>query len=193
MVMMKKIKILVKNIIGLVRCLLYGIHQNGRVCIGKNVNIKGGKHIILDKNVCIRSNVDIWAGPGAIYIGSGSDIGQRSRISITNKLTIGKDVLLSPNVYITDCDHEYRNIDVAIINQGICQNNNSVYIGDGSYIGINTVIVGNVNIGKHCVIGANSVVTKDVPDYSLAVGIPAKPIKKYNFTTEKWMPINGDE
>lgn len=50
-------------------------------------------------------------------------------------------------------------------------------IGDGSYIGINTVIVGNVKIGKHCVIGANSVVTKDVPDYSVAVGIPARVIK----------------
>lgn len=52
-----------------------------------------------------------------------------------------------------------------------------VLIGDGSYIGINTVIVGNVKIGKHCVIGANSVVTKDVPDYSVAVGIPARVIK----------------
>ena len=51
-------------------------------------------------------------------------------------------------------------------------------IGDGSYIGINAVIVGNVRIGKHCVIGANSVVTKDVPDYCVAVGSPARVIKK---------------
>lgn len=83
----------------------------------------------------------------------------------------------SPNVYITDCDHEYRNIDVPVIEQGIVQKGQAVSIGDGSYIGINTVIVGNVKIGKHCVIGANSVVTKDVPDYSVAVGIPARVIK----------------
>lgn len=50
-------------------------------------------------------------------------------------------------------------------------------IGEGSYIGINLVIVGNVKIGKHCVIGANSVVTKDVPDYCVAVGSPARVIK----------------
>lgn len=51
-------------------------------------------------------------------------------------------------------------------------------IGDGSYIGINAIIVGNVKIGKYCVIGANSVVTKDIPDYSVAVGSPAKIIKR---------------
>lgn len=55
-------------------------------------------------------------------------------------------------------------------------------IRDGSYIGINVVIVGNVKIGKHCVIGANSVVTKDVPDYCVAVGSPAKVIKKMGYS-----------
>lgn len=54
--------------------------------------------------------------------------------------------------------------------------------GNGVYIGINAVIVGNVKIGKHCVIGANSVVTKDVPDYCVAVGSPAKVIKRIEET-----------
>lgn len=65
-----------------------------------------------------------------------------------------------------------------MIDQGIVQEGQTVTIGDGSYIGINAVIVGNVRIGKHCVIGANSVVTKDVPDYCVAVGSPARVIKK---------------
>lgn len=95
-------------------------------------------------------------------------------------MDIGEKVLLSPNVYITDCDHEYRNIDIPVIDQGIVQKGQTVSIGDGSYIGINTVIVGNVKIGKHCVIGANSVVTKDVPEYCVAVGCPARLIKKIN-------------
>lgn len=63
------------------------------------------------------------------------------------------------------------------MDQGIVQRGQKVSIGDGSYVGINSVIVGNVNIGKHCVIGANSVVTKDVPEYCVAVGSPAKVIK----------------
>lgn len=114
---------------------------------------------------------------GTVRIGKGSEIGERCRISIANSLEIGEKVLLSPNVYITDCDHE-RNIDVPVIDQGIVQRGQKVSIGEGSYIGINTVIVGNVKIGKHCVIGANSVVTKDVPDNCVAVGAPARIIKK---------------
>ena len=104
-------------------------------------------------------------------IGKGSEIGERCRISIANSLEIGEKVLLSPNVYITDCDHEYRDVDVPVIDQGIVQRGQKVSIGEGA------VIVGNVRIGRHCVVGANSVVTKDVPDYCVAVGSPAKVIK----------------
>lgn len=64
-----------------------------------------------------------------------------------------------------------------MIDQGIVQRGQKVSIGEGSYIGINAVIVGNVRIGRHCVVGANSVVTKDVPDYCVAFGSPAKVIK----------------
>lgn len=85
-------------------------------------------------------------------------------------------------MYITDCDHEYRDINVPVIDQGIVQRGQMVSIGEGSYIGINAVIVGNVKIGKHCVIGANSVVTKDVPDYCVAVGSPAKAIRKMGYS-----------
>ena len=63
------------------------------------------------------------------------------------------------------------------MDQGLVQKGQKVFIGEGSYIGINAVIVGNIKIGKHCVIGANSVVTKNVPDYCVAVGSPAKVIK----------------
>ena len=122
------------------------------------------------------------SGRGAVRIGKGSEIGERCRISIVNSLDIGEKVLLSPNVYITDCDHEYRNVDVSVIDQGIVQKGQKVSIGEGSYIGINTVIVGIVKIGKHCVIGANSVVTKDVPDYCVAVGSPAKVIRKMGYS-----------
>lgn len=62
----------------------------------------------------------------------------------------------------------------------------SVIISDGTWIGTNAVIVGNVKIGKNCVIGANSVVTKDIPDYCIAAGIPARIIKRYNIETHSW-------
>ena len=126
-------------------------------------------------------------GWGTLIIGKGSEIGERCRISIANSLTIGSKVLISPNVYITDCDHEYRNIDIPIMDQGIVQKGQKVSIGDESYIGINSVIVGKVKIGKHCVIGANSVVTRDVPDYCITVGSPIKIIKKHEKSS--WIKV----
>lgn len=170
------IKKCIKNCCGRVRAVAFGIIAGRGTYIGKNCNFKGQKKILLHDFVVIRPHVQIWSR-GTVIIGKGAEIGERCRISIANSLEIGEKVLLSPNVYITDCDHEYRNVNIPIIDQGIVQKGQKVYIGDGSYIGINAVIVGNVKIGKHCVIGANSVVTRDVPDYSVAVGSPAKVIK----------------
>ena len=73
--------------------------------------------------------------------------------------------------------------------QGVKIHEKGIEIGDDSWIGINSVIVGNVRIGKHCVIGANSVVNKNIPDYSIAVGSPAKVIKRYNFEKKEWEHI----
>lgn len=171
------LKAVVKSFIGKVHAKRFQVQAGKNVYIGKHCALKGKSNIVLDDGVTVRPYAQIWSGGGTVRIGRGSEIGERCRISIANSLEIGEKVLLSPNVYITDCDHEYRNIDVPVIEQGIVQKGQAVSIGDGSYIGINTVIVGNVKIGKHCVIGANSVVTKDVPDYSVAVGILARVIK----------------
>ena len=62
-----------------------------------------------------------------------------------------------------------------------------VIIEDDSHIGANSVIVAGVHIGKRCQIGAGSVVTKNIPDYSVAVGNPAKVIKHFNFQLNKWI------
>lgn len=167
----------IKEILGKIRAKMFYVDAKHGVYIGKHCNLKGRSNIKLEEFVIIRPYTQIWSG-GAIRIGKGSEIGERCRISIMNSLEIGEKVLLSPNVYITDCDHEYRNANIPVIDQGVVQKGQKVSIGKGSYIGINTVIVGNVKIGKHCVIGANSVVTKDMHDYSVAVGCPARVIKK---------------
>ena len=67
--------------------------------------------------------------------------------------------------------------------------NNTVEIGEGSWLGENVCVLGT-HIGKHCVIGANSVVTKDIPDYSVAVGIPAKVIKRFDLESKSWRRID---
>lgn len=180
------IKAAVKSFIGKIQAKRFQVQAGKNVYIGKHCDLKGKSNIVLEDGVTVRPYAQIWSGGGTVRIGRGSEIGERCRISIANSLEIGEKVLLSPNVYITDCDHEYRDVNVPVIDQGIVQRGQRVSIGDGSYIGINAVIVGNVKIGKHCVIGANSVVTKDVPDFCVAVGGPAKILRKCNKDTGEW-------
>lgn len=126
-----------------------------------------------------------------IIIGNGTSISEYTRIAAQNKVYIGNDVLMGPNVFIADYNHEYRDVTKPINHQGHVftdsnNNLNEVKIGDGCWLGKNAVIVGNISIGKNAVIGANSTVVKDIPAYSVAAGNPARVIKRYNFDTNQW-------
>jgi acetyltransferase-like isoleucine patch superfamily enzyme len=119
-----------------------------------------------------------------LKIGNHCTIGHFNHIYATKSITIEDYVLTADKVFITDCLHSYQNPLIPIIQQPI-QQIAIVVIGEGSWLGENVCVIG-AKIGKHCVIGANSVVNKDIPDYSVAVGIPAKVVKKYNFETKQW-------
>jgi acetyltransferase-like isoleucine patch superfamily enzyme len=115
-------------------------------------------------------------------------IGHFSIISCVRDVHIGKNVLIADRVYISDNLHRHENITLPIMDQPVIFKN-SVGIGDDSWIGANVSIIG-ARIGKHCVIGANSVVTKDIPDYCVAAGAPAKIIKRYDFKTNEWQSVD---
>jgi acetyltransferase-like isoleucine patch superfamily enzyme len=90
-------------------------------------------------------------------------------------ITLEDDVLLGPNVSIYSSTHKFMNPKIPIKDQGYeCA---SVLVKSGAWLGINVVVMPGVTIGKNSVIGANSVVTKDIPDYTVAVGAPARVIK----------------
>lgn len=111
-------------------------------------------------------------------------IGDFNHIYATHSIKFEKGVLTANFVYISDNLHEYTDIDTPILKQPIKQLKD-VRIGEGSWIGEHVCIIG-ASIGKHCVIGANSVVTHDIPDYSVVVGAPARIIKKYNIEKHIW-------
>lgn len=119
-----------------------------------------------------------------IIIGDCTSIGRYCFITATSRVKIGEAVILSDRVYISDSDHRYENPDIPIIYQSMTKNG-SVEIGNHSLIGVGATIL-NCNIGKHCIIGAHSLVTEDIPDYSVAVGTPAKVVKRFNFKTRSW-------
>ena len=91
--------------------------------------------------------------------------------------------MLTANVYISDNAHSYEII-IRLLDQPISYSGKTI-IKEGAWIGNNACIFGCV-VGKNSVIGANSFVNKDIPDYCIAVGSPAKIIKKLNFNTQEW-------
>jgi acetyltransferase-like isoleucine patch superfamily enzyme len=118
-------------------------------------------------------------------IGSGCVFGYNNHFTCVRDVVIGDHVLTANNVYISDNLHEYEDITVPIIQQPVRFKRN-VVIGSGSWIGENVSIIG-AHIGKNCVIGANSVVTRDIPDYCVAVGVPAVIIKQYDLKQSRWI------
>lgn len=121
----------------------------------------------------------------SLYIGSGTSIGHFAHIVAKKMVTIEQNVLIADRVFISDCTHKYVDVSEPIIKQDI-DILNSLTIGEGSWIGEGVCVIG-ASIGKHSVVGANSVVTKDIPDYSIAVGTPARVIKKYDFVRKEWI------
>jgi len=146
--------------------------------------------IIINENVFIAQNSWLMGCKNktiSLEIGSRTVIGHYSHIVALNNVKIGKSVLIADKVFISDCTHNYDDISVPIMDQGVVSDK-EVVIGDDSWIGENVCVLGS-SIGKHCIIGANSVVTKDIPDYCIAAGIPARIIKKYDFQSGKWIKV----
>lgn len=154
------------------------------------LHIAGSKGIYIGSNVRIQKLSWIQSSPltgflcSELRIGDNTTIGHFNHIIATKSVIIGRNVLTADKVYISDNIHGYEDVSEPIKRQKIVQKN-EVVIGDESWLGENVCVIG-ARIGKHCVIGANSVVTKDIPDYCIAVGQPARIIKRYDFKTNEW-------
>lgn len=140
--------------------------------------ISVGSGIFMGAGCWLNANpVEPVAGP-IMVIGDGCSFSGSCVISAVSMVKIGREVLFARNVYIADHDHSYSDTSRAILHQGV-DHVGQVVIDDGSWLGQNVVVTSGVHIGRGAVIGANSVVTRNVPDYSLAVGSPARVIKSW--------------
>ena len=149
--------------------------------------------IRLGKNVFIAHNSWLMGDKTrqcTLFIDDYTVIGHYSHIIAKNSVYIGKSVLIADKVFISDCTHSYKDVTVPVSEQEVVLLK-PVSIGEGSWIGENVCILG-ASIGCHCVVGANSVVTKDIPDYTVVAGNPAKAIKKYDFASSAWKICNGE-
>ena len=127
-----------------------------------------GRKSVVESYCCINNAV------GDVTIGGYTRIG--IHCTVIGPVCIGDHVNLAQGITVTALNHNYADSSRKIDEQGI--STKPVVIGDDVWIGANAVILSGVTIGRHVVVAAGAVVTKDIPDYSLVAGVPAKEIKK---------------
>lgn len=162
------------------------LRKPGHISLGDHVAIddyvmldgccEGEPAIRIGNKVIISKSCVIQAKTGSLEIGDHCDIGAHTIISSISSITLSPSVLVAGNCYIGGARYHMNDLEMPIMAQGI-YSRGSVSIGEGSWVGASATILDGVTIGKGCVIGAGSLVTKDIPDFGVAAGVPAKVIR----------------
>jgi acetyltransferase-like isoleucine patch superfamily enzyme len=149
--------------------------------------IELGDRVYIRDGVRLEAIRDLYGRTPSLTIGSNTNIEQGVHIICHNRVKIGRDVSITGRCAIVDVTHPYRNVNSGKVGELIADDDSYVEIGDGAFLGYGAVILPNVRIGRRAVIGANSVVTRDVPDFAVAAGAPAKVIKVYSQELQRWV------
>lgn len=165
----------------------------GKDGIGGGCVLEGDDNIVIGKNTFIGSGSELLAYrahfdrplDSHLIIGEHVRITARCRITCAGTIRIGDDALFGPDVFITDHGHGmdpeapggYSPQDITV---------SDVTIGEGVWLGQRVCVLPGVTVGAHSIIGANSVVTRDIPPYAMAAGAPARVIKEWNFERKCW-------
>jgi acetyltransferase-like isoleucine patch superfamily enzyme len=151
--------------------------------------IRLGDRVILGREVWLNiPNVSICNKP-AIVIEDGCGIGRHSVISAKNQIHIQRNTVFGPSVLVMDHNHAFEDVNVPISRQPMTQGG-TIRIEEGCWIGFGVAIVcsrGELVIGRNSVVGANSVVSRSVPECSVVVGNPARIVKQYDPLKKTWM------
>ena len=151
---------------------------NGKFKIGKHVNILGFENIEIGKNVYFADYTQIFAhDKGMIKIGDNFGINYNSQLGASfGKIVIGDDCAIASNCVLRASNHNFEDINIPFRNQG--HTYGEIILEDDVWIASNCVVTAKTKIGRSSIIGAGSVVTKNVEPYSVMGGVPAKLIKK---------------
>ena len=154
--------------------------------------IHNGKNIVIEKGITIYPGCRMEThNGGSIVIEENINIGQNFHvISGHQELRIGKNTTISGNVFITNIDHDYTEIDKHILEQKHIVKKTG--IGENCFIGYGAAIQAGTVLGKQCIVGTYSVVRGVFPDYCVIVGAPAKIVKRYSFKKQAWLRTDAN-
>lgn len=162
------------------------------------IDIRGKKFIKVSKGFTTGVGCRIEAYPEnnqtTLFFGDNFQMNDYVHITAMEKVQIGNNVLFASKIYVSDCSHGSYSGDENDSNPITIPHDRPliakpVIIEDNVWLGEFVSVLPGVTIGKGTIVGANSVVSKSLPSNVIAVGSPAKPIKKYNFETQRWEKI----
>jgi acetyltransferase-like isoleucine patch superfamily enzyme len=174
------------------RCLSHW-HRLKFASVGEHALIRRPRNILGGHHITLGSNFDAFPGlrieafdrhldkqfSPRIIIGDRVSINYDCHIGCVNEITIGNDVLLASRVYISDHSHgtqDYSDIDIPPSERKVFSKG-PVVIEDGVWIGEGACVLPGVRVGRHAIVGANAVVARDVPPYTIVGGVPARVLK----------------
>jgi acetyltransferase-like isoleucine patch superfamily enzyme len=163
-------------------------HPTSKVSRQRAGRVSLGHCVRLLEYAWLNVATDVPSGEPTVIIEDNCSIGYGTIISGKNRVHLERDVLVGQHVVIQDHSHAYEDINVPIIRQGITDGG-QIRIGEGSWIGHGAAILcsrGDLTIGRHCVVSANCVVMRSIPDYSVVFGSPATIIRQYDPATGVW-------
>ncbi len=167
----------------------------GSLGYGNDCHIQGNQYISIGNHSWIGHSSSICvleSKVGGVHqnlpqlsIGDNVKVTSNLKVTCAENIVIEDNVLIAPYVFITDLNHGMDpTVEEGYSNQPLITK--KVFIGNGVWLGQQVCVLPGVSIGEHAIIGAGSVVTHNIPPYTIAAGCPAKPIKKWNFEKKEW-------
>ena len=161
------------------------LHIGKDVMFGMHSKISFGDNCDIADNVVFAPLVSDRGYASEIIVGNNVHFGSGDRIASKDRVVIEDNVLFAGYVHVTDHSHEFHDITRPVSWQGV-MGKGEVIIKEGAWLALGCHILSGVTIGEHAVVAANSVVTKNVPAYSVVAGNPARIISYYNFENQRW-------
>lgn len=190
-------RLFIRNIPGIIGIRIRRLYWKPLLKAASSFSIYPGCIITAPRNICLGQQATISPNGflyahnnGTISIGDRSSTGINVTINAADNgnIILGTDVLIGPNVVLRASNHEFSRTDCPIIQQG--HQGGKIIVGNDVWIAANVVVLPNVRIGDGAIIGAGAVVTNDIPDYAIAVGVPARAIRsRLKSTCDKITPL----
>lgn len=180
-----------RDVLGPIGVSKFGSVGKGAVLYRPEVLDRNTKNVFVGDGTTILtgSRIQLYPVEGKmpkIIFGEKCYIGYHNTFLAAADITIGDEVLMASNILISSENHSTDpESTTPYMDQPLKAS--PVRIGDGTWLGERVMVMPGVTIGKKCVIGGGSVVTKDIPDYSIAVGSPARVMKTYDFDKHEWV------